>query len=54
MTTPLIPRIETTLKQWIDPYLQTDLITAECLRRIHIDQSIASIEIELRLSRRRL
>lgn len=47
MTTPLIPRIETALKQWIDPYLQTDLITAECMRRVHVDQSIASVEIEL-------
>jgi ATP-binding protein involved in chromosome partitioning len=47
MATTLIPRIENVLKQWIDPYLQTDLVTAECLRRVYVDKSIATIELEL-------
>ena len=47
MTTAQIPRIENALQQWIDPYLQTDLVSAECLRRIRVDQSIATVELEL-------
>lgn len=47
MNSSLIPLIETALGQWIDPYLQTDLVSAECLRRIRVDQGIATIAIEL-------
>jgi ATP-binding protein involved in chromosome partitioning len=47
MTQTFIPRIESALRQWIDPYLQSDLISAECLRRIHVDKGIATISIEL-------
>lgn len=47
MTSPLIPRIEAALQGWVDPYLQNNLMAAECLRRIHIEQGAANIEIEL-------
>ena len=47
MTNILIPRLEAALQQWIDPYLQTDLFSAHCLRRIHIDQFVATVELEL-------
>lgn len=47
MTPPLIPRIEAALQSWVDPYLQNNLIAAECLRRVHVEQSTANIEIEL-------
>ena len=47
MTQTVIPRIEAALRQWTDPYLNTDLISAECLRRIQVDHNMALIEIEL-------
>ncbi len=47
MTNTFIPRIETALRNWTDPYLQTDWLSAECLRRIHVDQGIATLEVEL-------
>ncbi|HSC75681.1 MAG TPA: P-loop NTPase, partial [Pseudomonadales bacterium] len=46
-TSAVIPRIENALKQWIDPYLQTDLLTAGCLRRVHVDKGNAQIDIQL-------
>jgi len=42
----VIPQIETALQHWVAPYLQTDLVAAGCLRRIRVDQNIASIEVE--------
>ncbi|MEZ5435790.1 MAG: iron-sulfur cluster carrier protein ApbC [Pseudomonadales bacterium] len=42
----VIPQIETALQHWTAPYLQTDLVAAGCLRRIRVDQNIASIEVE--------
>jgi ATP-binding protein involved in chromosome partitioning len=47
MANSFIPLIENAIAQWKDPYLNTDLISAECLRRIHVDKSIATIEVEL-------
>jgi ATP-binding protein involved in chromosome partitioning len=47
MTTAFIPRIETALSQWTDPYIHTDLLTAGCLRRVHVDNGVARIEIQL-------
>ncbi|MCC7516160.1 MAG: iron-sulfur cluster carrier protein ApbC [Pseudomonadales bacterium] len=43
----LIPRIEAALQAWTEPYLQTNLVSAGCLRRIHVDQGIATLELEL-------
>ena len=42
----LIPQIESALQHWTAPYLQTDLVTAGCLRRMRVDQGIAAIEVE--------
>ncbi|MEZ5539078.1 MAG: iron-sulfur cluster carrier protein ApbC [Pseudomonadales bacterium] len=42
----LIPQIEALLQRYTAPYLQTDLVSAGCLRRIRVDSGIASIELE--------
>ncbi len=42
----LIPQIESALQHWTAPYLQTDLVSAGCLRRMRVDQGIAAIEVE--------
>ncbi len=47
MTTSLIPEIENALRQWTDPYLQANLLDAECLRRIRVDDGVATLEVEL-------
>ncbi|HQQ63068.1 MAG TPA: iron-sulfur cluster carrier protein ApbC [Pseudomonadales bacterium] len=47
MTPTLIPDIEHAILQWTDPHLQTDLLTAGCIRRIQADRDKARIEISL-------
>jgi ATP-binding protein involved in chromosome partitioning len=47
MTKTLIPDIESAIQQWIDPHLHTDLLSANCVRRIQVDQGKATIEITL-------
>jgi len=40
-------QIEESLKQHIDPYMETDLVSAKCVKNIAIDGASAKVEIEL-------
>jgi len=40
-------QIEESLKQHIDPYLDTDLVSAKCVKNISVDGANAKVEIEL-------
>ena len=40
-------QIEESLKQYIDPYLETDVVSAKCVKNIAIDGAKAKIDIEL-------
>lgn len=46
MSSALIPAIEQALSQLILPYLNTDLASAECLRRLRVEKTTATIEVE--------
>lgn len=41
------PQVETTLKEYIDPYLQTDLVSAKVLKNIRIEGDKVTLEITL-------
>lgn len=47
MQSSLISQIEVVLGCWPDPYLGKDWLTAECVRRIHVDQGVLTLEVEL-------
>lgn len=47
MPNSFIPSIETAITQGIDPYMGINFLSAGCLRRIHVDDCIATIEVEL-------
>jgi ATP-binding protein involved in chromosome partitioning len=40
-------QIETVLKQYIDPYLQKDLISAKAVKNIQIENSTVTVDITL-------
>jgi ATP-binding protein involved in chromosome partitioning len=40
-------QIETAIKQYIDPYLEKDLVTAGCIKNIDIDGESAKVEVAL-------
>jgi ATP-binding protein involved in chromosome partitioning len=39
--------VETALKGYVDPYLQQDLVTAKCIKRIKTDEGGIEIDVEL-------
>lgn len=40
-------QVEEKLKEFIDPYLETDLVSAKCIKNVQVDGSKAIVDIEL-------
>ena len=40
-------QVEEKLKEFIDPYFETDLVSAKCIKNVQVDGSKAIVDIEL-------